>query len=204
MTSARQIYLGSRRGSALPYDSEVEYLGSTGTQYIDTGWVFQKNIRMVFIIIYTGSGAFGRNAGNYECLWSGSAFFFGYGRTALTRQNNVRYEIDYDFTAGNMVAKVNGSVVRQTTGTQPTDTEINLFATTIGKTVVPGNMRHGRFTIYKNEVTVLDLVPVRFTNEQGVSEGAMYDRVSGQLFRNSGTGAFLFGTDIAGGGGING
>lgn len=47
---------------------------------------------------------------------------------------------------------------------------------------------------------VRDMIPVRFTNEQGVSEGAMYDRVSGQLFRNSGTGAFSFGTDIAGGG----
>ena len=28
MTSAKQIYLGSRRGPALPYDAEVEYLES--------------------------------------------------------------------------------------------------------------------------------------------------------------------------------
>lgn len=38
-------------------------------------------------------------------------------------------------------------------------------------------------------------VPVRFTNELGVSEGAMYDRVSGELFGNAGTGAFVIGPD---------
>jgi hypothetical protein len=39
---------------------------------------------------------------------------------------------------------------------------------------------------------MMDLIPVRFTNELGVSEGAMYDKVSGQLFRNQGTGSFLW------------
>ena len=38
-------------------------------------------------------------------------------------------------------------------------------------------------------------IPVRFTNEDGVSEGAMYDKVSGQLYRNQGTGAFVIGPD---------
>ena len=42
---------------------------------------------------------------------------------------------------------------------------------------------------------VFDFIPVRFTNEQNQSEGAMYDRVSGQLFRNAGTGAFTIGPD---------
>lgn len=37
---------------------------------------------------------------------------------------------------------------------------------------------------------VLDLMPVRDNGE-----GAMYDRVSGQLFRNAGTGAFIIGPD---------
>ena len=102
MTSAKQIYLGSRRRPKLPYDAEVEYLQSSGTQYIDTGWVFQKNIRLVYDITYIGSGTFGRNAGSYEFFWSGSSFFFGGGRSTVTRSNNVRYEMDCDFTAGKM------------------------------------------------------------------------------------------------------
>lgn len=40
-----------------------------------------------------------------------------------------------------------------------------------------------------------DMFPVRFMNENGVSEGAMFDKVSGQLFRNAGTGAFIIGPD---------
>ena len=62
------------------------------------------------------------------------------------------------------------------------------------------SMRCRQFAVYDNNTLVRDFIPVRFTNESGQSEGAMYDRVSGQLLRNSGTGVFGFGTDIAGGG----
>ena len=53
----------------------------------------------------------------------------------------------------------------------------------------------------------MDMLPVRFTNELGQSEGAMYNRlgVGGMnpdgpartdgLYRNRGTGAFLYGSD---------
>lgn len=52
---------------------------------------------------------------------------------------------------------------------------------------------------------LLDMIAVRITNSLGISEGAMYDRVSGKLYRNEGTGAFVIGpdkagTDVAGGG----
>ena len=47
--------------------------------------------------------------------------------------------------------------------------------------------------IFLGNTLVRDFIPVRFTNENGVTEGAMYDRVSGALFRNAGTGAFTIG-----------
>ena len=43
---------------------------------------------------------------------------------------------------------------------------------------------------------VRDFIPVRFTNELGQTEGAMYDKVSGTLFRNQGTGTFRYGNDL--------
>ena len=52
-----------------------------------------------------------------------------------------------------------------------------------------------RVVITKDDVVIRDFQPVRFTNELGESEGAMYDRVSGELFRNAGTGAFNYGND---------
>lgn len=64
------------------------------------------------------------------------------------------------------------------------------------------------FQIWQNGVLVRDLIPVRFTNELGQSEGAMYDRANPTvgknpdgsprtdgLYRNRGTGAFLYGAD---------
>lgn len=49
--------------------------------------------------------------------------------------------------------------------------------------------------VIKQGSNTWDFIPVRFTNENGVSEGAMYDKVSKQLFRNKGTGSFVIGPD---------
>ena len=51
------------------------------------------------------------------------------------------------------------------------------------------------FRVEQYGEAVQDYIPIRFTNENGVSEGAMYDRVSGGLFRNQGTGYFIVGPD---------
>lgn len=53
------------------------------------------------------------------------------------------------------------------------------------------------FTLIADDITVRDFVIVRFTNELGVSEGAMFDKVTKKLFRNAGTGSFVIGPDVA-------
>lgn len=57
------------------------------------------------------------------------------------------------------------------------------------------SMKIWYFKIVHGTTIVRDFIPVRFTNDQNQSEGAMYDRVSGALFRNAGTGAFTIGPD---------
>ena len=72
-----------------------------------------------------------------------------------------------------------------------------------------GKWRFSNVKITVQGVLVRDFQPVRFTNENGVSEGAMYDRANPTigmnpdgsarddgLYRNRGTGAFLYGNDI--------
>ena len=51
------------------------------------------------------------------------------------------------------------------------------------------------FRIEDGSNVLIDLIPVRFTNENGESEGAMYDKVSEQLFKNKCTGKFILGPD---------
>ena len=63
------------------------------------------------------------------------------------------------------------------------------------------------FKVKRNGVVIFDAIPVRFTNELGISEGAMYDRRgdggmnqdgsarNDGIYRNRGTGAFVIGPD---------
>lgn len=60
----------------------------------------------------------------------------------------------------------------------------------------PGRGLYYGFKMWNGNELVGDFIPVRFTNENGVSEGAMYDKVTKQLFRNQGTGSFQYGNDI--------
>ena len=219
MTSARQIYLGSRRGPALPYDSEVEYLKSTGTQYIDLGLFpqvitaveldcqFNQLGKCLMLGSYNGydSGAnmvVGTNE-NLNYFWTQWGLSYGGSCLKDTQRHLHRFERDgnlrftYTVDGGYLYTGANVS-------TQPTNNQYScfLFACNNMGTLY----RQSVASLYSCKVSdgdsvVRDLVPVRFTNAQGVSEGAMYDRVSGQLFRNVGTGAFVFGTDIAVGGG---
>lgn len=52
------------------------------------------------------------------------------------------------------------------------------------------------FKIQKSGKLIINLIPVRFTNELGQTEGAMFDKVTGKLFRNQGTGSFVIGPDV--------
>ena len=56
--------------------------------------------------------------------------------------------------------------------------------------------RIGPCTISVNGIVVLEFVPVCFINEGNQSEGAMYEKISGLLYRNAGTGAFVIGPEV--------
>jgi hypothetical protein len=51
-------------------------------------------------------------------------------------------------------------------------------------------MRVERFKITENNYLLYDFIPVRIG-----TTGYMYDKVSGQLFGNAGTGSFILGPD---------
>lgn len=218
MTSARQIYLGSRRGPALPYDAEVEYLESTGTQWIDTGVAVSNNSHVVVKMsdyIVAGRWLFGARR---AYLQNAFGMHSDAGTTKELRLAFGAYLTNPAFTytitdVGVVTIDINGRVLTITRELIPyTYTETasaQTFTTPVHLTLCALNNNGSVFSgasmkLHGAKIDgVRDLIPVRFTNEQGASEGAMYDRVSGQLFRNSGTGVFGFGTDIAGGG-ING
>lgn len=211
MIAARQIFLG-RGGAKLPYDAEVEYLESTGKQWIDTGVIPNNNIGFVIDFAYVGNG------GTYGRVWGTQKDGYS-GAITIRRQNansgdihtyntngrggeigiafdNYKHSFSINNPAGTVSAD-STTITRGVTLSNGMTSTCWLF----GNNNVSSQLGKLRIYGYKcidhvSGKELQDMIPVRFANELGNAEGAMYDRVSKQLFRNQGTGAFLYGRDI--------
>ena len=180
---------------AVPYDAEIEYLESDGNQYIDTGITCTTPTKYILRGAKVGnrasnkSGFFGSNA------WLYSLIFY-------TSDNNLRwcnYSNRYDFN--NLVSGtfydiecnkngsmyVNGNETSLNSDTNFGGDNIKIF---VGAYYAASSVKISKFKIYNGETLLLDLIPVRKGNV-----GYMYDKVSGKLFGNSGTGNFILGPD---------
>ena len=205
----------------LPYDAEVKYLESTGTQYIDTGVYGNDNlIASVSCMATAESGSVRDVFGAIDTTHDVFGYYF---RVRIPSNSMVQYTaglntraaykitvtsigdwhaLTLDTTTGSKKIFVDGAQSGSTVNDSayPMATKLYLFAQNNKNGTAndfSANVRVSAFSI-KDAMTnkfILDIVPVRFTNELGQSEGAMYDRVSGQLFRNAGTGAFVVGPD---------
>ena len=82
LLAARQsILTGGGSPTPLPYDAEIEYLESTGTQYIDTGVLCHKDngfiatcefLRNTSEVYPALIGAQASDSAWYECIWEDS------------------------------------------------------------------------------------------------------------------------------------
>lgn len=219
------MMLGARTsawaGKALPYDAEVEYLEASGTQFIDT--LYHCSNRSVFecdFMFLRSSGSstiFGsrvrfngqvdgpacpafwiNSSGNLAVNYGYESWYDSQWRTKEI--NDVMFhklklsENKYSYVDGIEFVNAYSSEVF----VSPVSTGIFRQKFIDGFDIGENRPLSGRlksFRVSEDDVAILDLVSVRFTNSLGVSEGAMYDRVSGQLFRNAGTGAFIIGSD---------
>ncbi len=200
-------------GKHLPYDAEVEWLKSSGTQWIDTGIASQNNLVHEFRFDETESNnqrmVFGFKEGNNwyspgmnDAHWGGSWFYvdFAGGETRIYNfyypNRNGIYK--FAFIDGNAYFNFNGVTKWTSSAVGTYDGTARSLVFAVCRNGVPSLNAIGRMLWYrlsKSGIMLRDFIPVRFTNERGETEGAMYDRVSGQLFRNAGTGAFVIGPD---------
>lgn len=195
MIGARSIFLG-RGGAKLPYDSEVEYIESKGYQWIDTGIRPAQDLSFAVVfnnlnIDFGYGNVFGSrllstdNEYQVTC-YSGGSVGVGQRYSGLGFNTNVINTITYN---GIDELNINGTV-RQIV---PQSCE-----KAVGNIVLFGINQNGMvFQLSKCRIynvkfgNVRDFIPVR----KGAI-GYMYDRVSGQLFGNQGTGDFVVGPDV--------
>lgn len=190
----------------LPY-TLLDYIESTGTQYIDSGIVPTTNIGMScdFTVLTGGGGCF-CGAGSDNWRWGGlqtgdtTIQVSGIMATGVTWQDyqvltpgqrgNFKFNINADRKAFYNNTEIRNSIP---TGSTTTTGTIFVFAYNYNGTGEPWrivyNGRIHSLTLFDGITVVRDFIPV--LTLQGVP--CMYDKVSKQFFYNQGTGTFLYG-----------
>ena len=182
---------------SVPYTKQVAYLESAGSQWIDTGVVPTSTTRIELQYQYS--------TGNYTsgcgvCANGGSKRFhintylgklhFGSGGSSnwvntIDQNTNIHSASLSGTGSGNVL--IDGNTY-STNGTVGDFTGYNIYLFRVnGESSYTNGYRIYYCKIYDNNVLVRDFIPVRIGNE-----GCLYDNVSGELFRNKGTGNFIF------------
>lgn len=208
-TEVSKVYLGSDlvyTKNVLPYDAEVEYLQSSGTQCIETN--IKYNVNNSYKIELYGSigstteyalhgwdagGAFGLyknklsngNASFGSLTFQGNTLLFNYVIDAgVSTQSTL--SVDWNGTT------YSGSRAHGSLATYAANRGYHLFcmwSNTARKKYISGKIYYCK--IYVNDSLAEDLIPVRIGQV-----GYLYDKISGELFGNSGTGSFTLGNDV--------
>lgn len=195
---------GGKVGMAAPSTSrlpkgftELTYIESTGTQYIDTGVIPSNADRFVGRITPMALGTTVVIGIYQNFQWH--PLGFSKGNTAysysgwLTANKNmavgVEYEFETNFSNGNQSMKINGEIVASSTKTYaPPTIPYYLFAIdNNGNPSSYSKVKIDFLQIYQNDVLVRDFVPC-ISDADGVG---LFDLVEGKFYGNAGSDSFI-------------
>lgn len=198
-----------------PYDAEIEYLESVGGQYINMDFICDDTSGFIVDAKTTSVGNYNeRLIGSYcgdngrwcfaaktEDSFNNSAFY-GWNTAVLLSRYNVGGFINRRFTISlnllnDRLFRVDGVAKGNLSETlySPQTNSALLFSHADATTGLPALNEFFIGRVYSAKITrgvniVRDFIPVRVGNV-----GYMFDRISGKLFGNQGTGAFILGAD---------
>lgn len=187
----------------------VEYIESTGTQYIDTGIKDYSKVVLDFTpltetatCVYFGAQGTGSIPISPISLWryfSSSKFLIILGKSTqqkeLSININENYLLETTANAGTLTTVLNGTASTYNYSTTPATTLIAyLFAlNNNGTTSNFSHMRCRSAKFYSSDGTLLrDFRPVK----DGAGVYCMYDEVEKRYYYNQGTGDFTGGASI--------
>ena len=198
-------------GKRLPYDAEVEYLESTGTQRVEIGMTFDARCVLDMTFQFTRFDNYATCHGQTASTAISARFAFGKGAASWNDwycgigDKNYRTGTALDLAVHRFVVDAPGDkfVIDDTTynvgwtsfelPSNPNSAMLynraRVDSTNLDTSGVYGKLYCCK--IWQDGLLVRDLIPVR----KG-TVGYPYDRVSGALFGNAGTGAFTYGNDL--------
>ena len=175
--------------------TKLEYIQSSGTQYINTGFKPNNNTRVVMDLLYTGnesiSNEFGAwnssNNASFICLTTGKNNLYPfYGNTSkqVLANRTARHTVDMDKN----VVKMNGTTMI-TFNQMSFQCIYPMFLCCFNNAGATENMTSMRIyscQIHDNGTLIRNYIPAK------LSDGTvgLYDKLNGLLYINSGTGTF--------------
>lgn len=185
---------------------EVEYIESTGTQYIDTGAIptniygFRAKMAWTQLsgdkslsVTQNSNGRWG--VGAYGSSWQVGAICSptGSGNVGSITANKI-YNVEYNYN-GSLSFIVDGSTVKSSINKgSGTMTNLYIFAfNNSGNTIYQGKLKLYSYTLYNGTTAVRNFVPCYRISDSVVG---LYDTVNGVFYTNKGSGTFAKGSNV--------
>lgn len=181
--------------------TELEYIQSTGTQYIDTGFKADYNSRFTadFMLNSTSTGYVFASRGTPSekfknaigILWNGTNFRSDYGSISGAKITGPTTGVRYDVDKNKATCRIGPEAVTNSPSSFSSTLNVYLFGCNEGGSFAyPASMRLWSFAIYDNSELVRDFVPAKRSSDGAVG---LYDNVTGTFYGNDGTGSFTAG-----------
>lgn len=172
----------------------LEYIESTGTQYINTGFVPDGNSKLhIKVQTSTSKGVItgcdkGYRVSSFMLAVTIASFNTGSG--AISVADGKTHEID--FSAGTL--KIDGAT-KSNPGSGALSTDLSVYLYGNNRSGSPSELIAGNIyecILYDGDTKVREFIPCK--NASGVV--GMWDNVNSQFYTNAGTGAFAAGPEI--------
>lgn len=184
----------------------VEYIQSTGKQYIDTGVSLSSGTRMVADIVYKDvktnsySGAHIGTPGNRYFFGSQLQGYYYFGVAGQNLRTSFAYGgrdiVECYWASGNSYMNVNNGTpfTRKETFTDDSSYKFYMFGSNRdGSGANMPDITAYSWKWYQNDVLVRDFIPVK---RIGDGEVGMFDAVNRVFYTNAGTGDFVAGPNV--------
>lgn len=183
--------------------TELEYIESTGTQYVDTLFKPNNNTRVVMDVELPVQGSYPKGLFGVRDATSGNknsflmwvynqSFNTGFATVgkAISLTTSGRFTVDKNKTAN----IINGTTYSADTASTFQSSYSLLLLALMNSNGVDSRMVSGKLyscQIYDNGTLVRDYIPAKTIE----GEVGLYDRVFKEFYRNAGTGAFIAGPE---------
>lgn len=180
--------------------TQIEYLQSSGTQYIDTGFKPNQNTRVDAEVETTDAGIpyffWGARTSsetvNFCLLRVGSGVRADYGESKL-KVTSTPSAGKVSVSQNKNVCTYGSAAVTNTASTFASQYPLYLFAANTGGTAgYFGRHKLYNCKIYNGGTLIRNFVPAR----NGAGAVGLYDTVNGIFYTNAGTGTFVAGAEI--------